>query len=67
MFELPAGSKKFTVRVDSGKVRMYGVEFSKGRPGVMYGSLGINGANITLLGHVGECGALVGAVASLSA
>jgi lysophospholipase L1-like esterase len=50
-FELPAGSKKFTVRVESGKVRLYGVEFSKGKPGVLYSSLGVNGANITLLSH----------------
>jgi len=50
-FELPEGSKKFTVRVESGKVRLYGVEFSKSRPGVMYSSLGVNGANITLLSH----------------
>jgi lysophospholipase L1-like esterase len=50
-FELPQGSKKFTVRVQSGTVRLYGVEFSKGRPGVLYSSLGVNGANITLLGH----------------
>jgi lysophospholipase L1-like esterase len=48
-FELPPGSKKFTVRVESGRVRLYGVEFSKGRPGVLYSSLGVNGANITLL------------------
>jgi lysophospholipase L1-like esterase len=48
-FELPEGSKKFTVRVESGRVRLYGVEFSKGRPGVLYSSLGVNGANITLL------------------
>jgi len=50
-FELPEGSKKFTVRVESGRVRLYGVEFSKDRPGVLYSSLGVNGANITLLGH----------------
>ena len=50
-FELPPGSKKFTVRVESGRVRLYGVEFSKSRPGVLYSSLGVNGANITLLGH----------------
>jgi len=48
-FELPVGSRKFTVRVESGRVRLYGVEFSKGRPGVLYSSLGVNGANITLL------------------
>jgi lysophospholipase L1-like esterase len=50
-FELPAGSKKFTVRVENGRVRLYGVEFSKSRPGVLYSSLGVNGANITLLSH----------------
>jgi lysophospholipase L1-like esterase len=50
-FDLPPGSKKFTVRVQSGVVRLYGVEFSKSRPGVLYSSLGVNGANITLLGH----------------
>jgi lysophospholipase L1-like esterase len=48
-FELPQGSRKFTVRVESGRVRLYGVEFSKSRPGVLYSSLGVNGANITLL------------------
>jgi hypothetical protein len=50
-FELPAGSRKFTVRVESGRARLYGVEFSKDRPGVLYSSLGVNGANITLLSH----------------
>jgi lysophospholipase L1-like esterase len=50
-FELPVGSRKFTVRVESGRVRLYGVEFSKSRPGVLYSSLGVNGANITLLSH----------------
>ena len=49
LFDLPAGTKKFTVRVESGRVRLYGVEFSKGRSGVLYSSLGVNGANITLL------------------
>jgi lysophospholipase L1-like esterase len=48
-FALPAGSKKFTVRVVTGRVRLYGVEFSKNKPGVLYSSLGVNGANITLL------------------
>jgi lysophospholipase L1-like esterase len=51
VFDLPAGTKKFTVRVESGRVRLYGVEFSKSRPGVLYSSLGVNGANITLLSH----------------
>ena len=50
-FELPEESKKFTVRVENGRVRLYGVEFSKSRPGVLYSNLGVNGANITLLSH----------------
>ena len=49
LFDLPAGTKNFTVRVESDRVRLYGVEFSKGRSGVLYSSLGVNGANITLL------------------
>ncbi len=50
-FELPAGSRNFTVRALRGKVRLYGVEFSKSKPGVLYSSLGVNGANVTLLSH----------------
>src|SRR5262249_22300043 len=50
-FDLPEGSKKFTLRVTRGPVRLYGIEFSKRKPGVMYSALGINGANITLLSH----------------
>ncbi len=48
-FDLPAGSTKFVLRVTRGTVRLYGVEFRKGGPGVLYSSLGINGANVTLL------------------
>ncbi len=50
-FDLPAGSKKFTLKVTSGQVRLYGVEFRKQKPGVIYSALGVNGANITLLSH----------------
>jgi len=50
-FELPPGSKKFAVRAVNGKVRLYGVEFTKAKSGVLYSSLGVNGANITLLSH----------------
>jgi len=49
LFDLPAGTKKFKVGVESGRVRLYGVEFSKNKAGVLYSSLGVNGANITLL------------------
>ena len=30
-FALPEGSRKFSLRVESGRVRLYGVEFSKGQ------------------------------------
>jgi lysophospholipase L1-like esterase len=48
-FEFPAGSKNFTLRVTRGAVRLYGADFRKPGPGVEYSSVGINGANITLL------------------
>ncbi|MGH9558781.1 MAG: GDSL-type esterase/lipase family protein [Bryobacteraceae bacterium] len=48
-FKIPAGAKNFSVQVTSGTARLYGVEFRKGSPGVIYSSLGINGANVTLL------------------
>jgi lysophospholipase L1-like esterase len=48
-FEIPAGSKAFTVRVTRGTVRLYGADFRRTKPGVIYNSLGINGANVTLL------------------
>src|SRR6266404_6954931 len=50
-FTAPAGSSKFAVRVTRGTVRMYGAEFRKARGGVIYSSLGINGANVTMLSH----------------
>ncbi|HEY4362611.1 MAG TPA: GDSL-type esterase/lipase family protein [Bryobacteraceae bacterium] len=50
-FEFPAGSKNFTLRVTRGSVRLYGADFRKAGPGVEYSSVGINGANITLLSH----------------
>ncbi len=48
-FAIPPGSKDFTLRVTSGSVRLYGADFRKTGAGVVYSSLGINGANITLL------------------
>lgn len=48
-FVIPPGSKEFTLRVTRGPVRLYGADFRKSGPGVVYSSLGINGANITLL------------------
>jgi lysophospholipase L1-like esterase len=50
-FTIPENATRFTVRVTSGSVRLYGAEFRKGPRGVIYSSLGINGANVTLLSH----------------
>lgn len=48
-FELPPSATKVTVRVTKGTVRLYGIEFRTQASGIMYSSLGINGANVTLL------------------
>ena len=50
-FDIPADARKFSVCVTKGVVRLYGAEFSRKNTGVIYSSLGINGANITLLSH----------------
>jgi lysophospholipase L1-like esterase len=50
-FMIPPGSAQITLRVTKGLVRLYGADFRKPGPGVVYSSLGINGANITLLSH----------------
>ncbi len=51
-FEIPGGATKFTVRVTRGTVRLYGVELRGHSNGVIYSSLGINGANVTVLSHL---------------
>ena len=51
-FNVPRGAKKFVVRVTSGSVRLYGMDFRRSNPGVVYHSLGVNGANVTLLSRV---------------
>ena len=50
-FDLPEGSTQFALRVTRGTVRMFGVEFRKAGPGVLYSSLGVNGASVTMLSH----------------
>lgn len=50
-FDLPEGSTRFTVRATSGRVRLYGVEFLTGAGGVVYSSLGVNGAGVSMLSH----------------
>lgn len=48
-FDIPEGASHLTLRVASGSVRFYGVDFRRPDTGVVYTSAGINGANITLL------------------
>ena len=48
-FNIPGGAKKFVIRVTRGSVRLYGADFRRSGPGVVYHSLGVNGANVTLL------------------
>jgi lysophospholipase L1-like esterase len=51
-FPLPPGATSFSLRVTSGTVQLYGAEFRKDRPGVLYSSLGVNGAGVTLISKV---------------
>jgi len=48
-FELPQRASELSVRVTKGLVQLYGVEFRRDRAGVLYSSLGVNGASVTLL------------------
>jgi lysophospholipase L1-like esterase len=48
-FKIEGGAKKFVVRVTRGSVRLFGADFRRSGPGVVYHSLGVNGANVTLL------------------
>lgn len=48
-FEIAPDCKDITLRVEGGPVRLYGVEFLKETPGVVYDSLGLNGAYISVL------------------
>lgn len=51
-FAIPPGATEFSLRVTSGTVQLYGAEFRKDQPGVIYSSLGVNGAGITLISKV---------------
>lgn len=50
-FEIPAGAKRVSLRVQRGSVRLFGIDFRKPAAGVVYSALGINGANITVMSH----------------
>lgn len=48
-FPIPGGATRLTVEVTRGSVRLFGVQLLKPAPGVVYSSLGLNGANISVL------------------
>jgi lysophospholipase L1-like esterase len=51
-FAVPPGASQLSLRVTSGQVQLYGAEFRRDRPGVLYSSLGVNGGSVTLLSRV---------------
>jgi lysophospholipase L1-like esterase len=55
-YPIPSGTKDVLLRVVSGSARVFGMEFSRNAPGVVYSSLGLNGANTTTLSRYMEAG-----------
>jgi lysophospholipase L1-like esterase len=53
---LPAGTKVVTLRPTSGTVTLFGVDFRRGTIGLLYDSLGLNGATTSVLARVLEPG-----------
>ncbi|MGO9262632.1 MAG: GDSL-type esterase/lipase family protein [Bryobacteraceae bacterium] len=51
-FGVPGGASKLDLRVEQGPVRIFGVSVEKAGPGVIYDSLGLNGASITVLSRM---------------
>ncbi|MEO5925840.1 MAG: GDSL-type esterase/lipase family protein [Bryobacteraceae bacterium] len=62
-FELPPRASQMRVRVTQGAVQLYGVEFRKDRVGVLYSSLGVNGASVTMLSRAFNKAQLTGQLA----
>ena len=52
VFEAPAPTASLQLRVASGRVRLFGVTAENAAPGVVYDSLGLNGASITVLSRM---------------
>jgi lysophospholipase L1-like esterase len=48
---LPAGTKEVAIRPVIGDVTLFGVDFRRGLGGLLYDSLGLNGATTTVLGR----------------
>lgn len=48
---LPPGTREVELRVEKGPVRLFAVSFEAPGPGVIYDSLGLNGASAVILAH----------------
>lgn len=51
-FEIPEEAGTFTIHVVSGQVRLFGASFEREQPGVVYNSLGVNGAYVNVLSRM---------------
>ena len=51
-FQTAAGASNVTLRVTGGHVRLFGVSAENAGPGLVYDSLGLNGASITVLSRM---------------
>jgi lysophospholipase L1-like esterase len=52
--DLPAGTKVVTLRPTDGTVTLFGIDFRRGASGLLYDSLGLNGATTSVLARVLE-------------
>ncbi len=48
-FHLPPGARRLEIKVASGSVRLFGIYLEKRGPGIVYSSLGLNGAYVLVL------------------
>jgi len=53
---LPPGTKTVSIQPSAGDVTLFGVDFRRGRRGVLYDSLGLNGATTSVLARVMQPG-----------
>ncbi len=54
VYPIPAGTRRVKLSVVRGSARLFGLEFSKARRGVLYSSLGLNGGNTEVLSRYME-------------
>jgi lysophospholipase L1-like esterase len=51
-FEVPGGAGEIALTAESGPVRVFGISAEKPVPGVVYDTLGLNGASVTVLSRI---------------